>query len=143
LETCCGYGYGLPPKLHSRTRIFKGRRKRSGPRKNRAALCRHRPYLRANLFHGLERLKKKRQLSPGLPPTSPCWLALPHWLPKEQSRCAGSGILTRFPFAQSETYGKYVSASEGVSPSRLGPADPCSTAVHMEPFSTSVLKVLT
>jgi hypothetical protein len=91
---------GLPPKLHSRTRIFKGRRKCSGPRKNRAALCRHRPYLRANLFHGLERLKKKRQLSPGLPPTSPCWIALPHWLPKKQSRCAGSGILTRFPFAQ-------------------------------------------
>lgn len=25
----------------------------------------------------------------------------------------------------------------------LGPTDPCSTAVHMEPFSTSVLKVLT
>ena len=24
----------------------------------------------------------------------------------------------------------------------LGPADPCSTAVHMEPFSTSVFKVL-
>ena len=28
-------------------------------------------------------------------------------------------------------------------PDRLGPPDPCSTAVHMEPFSTSVLKVLT
>ena len=26
---------------------------------------------------------------------------------------------------------------------RLGPTDPCSTAVHMEPFSTSVYKVLT
>lgn len=24
----------------------------------------------------------------------------------------------------------------------LGPTDPCSTAVHMEPFSTSVFKVL-
>jgi hypothetical protein len=28
-------------------------------------------------------------------------------------------------------------------PVRLGPTDPCSTAVHMEPFSTSVFKVLT
>ena len=28
-------------------------------------------------------------------------------------------------------------------PVRLGPPDPCSTAVHMEPFSTSVFKVLT
>jgi hypothetical protein len=28
-------------------------------------------------------------------------------------------------------------------PYSLGPTDPCSTAVHMEPFSTSVLKVLT
>jgi hypothetical protein len=25
----------------------------------------------------------------------------------------------------------------------LGPTDPCSTAVHMEPFSTLVLKILT
>ena len=28
-------------------------------------------------------------------------------------------------------------------PVRLGPPDPCSTAVHMEPFSTSAFKVLT
>ena len=28
-------------------------------------------------------------------------------------------------------------------PIRLGPPDPCSTAVHMEPFSTSVFKNLT
>lgn len=27
-------------------------------------------------------------------------------------------------------------------PYRLGSTDPCSTAVHMEPFSTSVFKVL-
>ena len=27
-------------------------------------------------------------------------------------------------------------------PYLLGPTDPCSTAVHMEPFSTSAFKVL-
>ena len=32
---------------------------------------------------------------------------------------------------------------ERISPHPLGPTDPCSTAVHMEPFSSLVLKGLT
>ena len=47
---------------------------------------------------GRELLTKKRELFPGLPPTSPTSFALPHVVPENQSPCPGSGILTRFPF---------------------------------------------
>ena len=43
-------------------------------------------------------LTKKRELFPGLPPTSPTSFALPHVAAKDHSPCPGSGILTRFPF---------------------------------------------
>ena len=63
-----------------------------------------------------------------------------------QSPRPGSGILTRFPFA---TQGQHTDDNRQHTPTfrtdlsiRLGPTDPCSTAVHMEPFSTSVFKVL-
>ncbi|CAG5115218.1 unnamed protein product, partial [Candidula unifasciata] len=47
---------------------------------------------------GMWLLTKKRELFPGLPPTSPTSFALPHVAPEDQSPCPGSGILTRFPF---------------------------------------------
>ena len=47
---------------------------------------------------GMGLLTKKRELFPGLPPTSPTSFALPHAAPESQSPCPGSGILTRFPF---------------------------------------------
>ena len=47
---------------------------------------------------GMGFLTKKRELFPGLPPTSPTSFALPHAVPENQSPCPGSGILTRFPF---------------------------------------------
>lgn len=50
---------------------------------------------------GMKPLTKKRELFPGLPPTSPTSFALPHVAPKDQSPCPGSGILTRFPFDKS------------------------------------------
>lgn len=145
METCCGCGYGPARKSHSLTRIFKGRRERTGQRKNRTALRSHHPYLGANPFQGLDLLTEKRKLFPGLASASPSWFALPHWAPKDQSPCPGSGLLTRFPFGhcgalstakKCSRFGKNFSFP-------LGPTDPCSTAVHMEPFSTSVLKVLT
>ena len=52
---------------------------------------------------GCPSLTKKRELFPGLSPTSPSSFALPHWTPKGQSPCSGSGILTRFPF---DRYGR-------------------------------------
>ena len=47
---------------------------------------------------GSPSLTKKRELFPGLPPTSPSSFALPHMAREDQTPMPGSGILTRFPF---------------------------------------------
>ena len=52
----------------------------------------------------------------------------------------GSGLLTRFPFAQ-HFHVQKVFRTE--FPQRLGSTHPCPINVRMEPFSTSVFKVLT
>ena len=94
---------------------------------------------------GSELLTKKRELFPGSRPTSPTSFALPHVAREDQSPCPGSGILTRFPFdpTRAQIFGKNTVLRFRTDFSYLlGPTDPCSTAVHMEPFSTSVFKVL-
>ena len=57
------------------------------------------------------------------------------------SPCQGSGMLTGFPFGQT---GAMRAPPRFRTPFgyALGSTDPCSTAVHMEPFSTSAFKVL-
>lgn len=79
-----------------------------------------------------------------------------HTLTAQPNAClspwAGSGILTRFPFApggcQLREKHRYTHM-QGTprlcteTPDRLGPPDPWPTAVPMEPFSTSAFKVLT
>lgn len=95
---------------------------------------------------GSPSLTKKRELFPGPPPTSPSSFALPHMTLVGLSPCPGSGILTRFPFDSVRApffFQKRHCPRFGTEFSYLsGPTDPCSTAVHMEPFSTSVFKVL-
>ena len=59
------------------------------------------PYLRMIRFQGLRAVKKKRELFPGPPPTSPGSLTLPS-LP-----CPGEGILTLFPFDGRPTCGPW------------------------------------
>ncbi|KFM60918.1 hypothetical protein X975_13633, partial [Stegodyphus mimosarum] len=115
---------------------------RSVPDTARAAvlLRTHHPYLRMIRFQGHEFLQRKDNSSPGLPSTSPSSVALPHLEPKLQSPCPGWGILTPFPFGRQGD--KLANSMLLTSPfgtdfsDRLGPTDPCSTAVHMEPFST-------
>ena len=51
---------------------------------------------------------------------------------------SGSRILTWFPFNKWPMIGHF----ETEFPYLLGLTNPCPTAVHMEPFSTSVFKVL-
>ena len=108
-------------------------------------------------------LTKKRELFPGSTLASPSSVALPHWGPKARSPLPGSGILTRFPFDRIggrrtrrticiymilDIRQSYLDVVRAPPPFRtefsdlLGPTDPCPTAVHMEPFSTSVYKVL-
>ena len=66
---------GANKSLH---RVFKGRRERTGQHKSYAALPVIEPYRRAIRFQGpLKTVKKKRELFPGLSPTSPISLVLP------------------------------------------------------------------
>ena len=66
---------GANKSLH---RIFKGRRKRTGQRKDCPAFPVAAPYRRAIRFQGpAGTVKKKRELFPGLPLTSPVSLASP------------------------------------------------------------------
>ena len=79
-------------------------------------------------------VKKKRELFPGLRHVSE-FVCVTTQYPRP-----GSGILTRFPFdmrahpkkPRFQTEFSYL----------LGSTNPCPIAVHMEPFSTSVFKVL-
>ena len=77
-------------------------------------------------------VKEKRELSPGPPPACPGLSELP------PAPCPSKGILTLSPF---DGRRRECGLDTGL-PHLLGPAHPCPIAVHMEPFSTSVFKVL-
>ena len=88
--------------------------------------------------------KEKRTL-PGTSADVSEFVCVTAHCPEGQTPMPGSGILTRFPFdrvqAQKALYQSVPRFGTEFS-YLLGPTDPCSTAVHMEPFSTSVFKVL-
>ena len=147
LETCCGYGYGPARKSFSPQDFQGPTGVHQTPQEPRCftgtgTLSPGEP------FPGCTSLTKKRELFLGLPPASPGSFALPHWTPRGRYPCPGSGILTRFPFDSVRAPTCCCFAREHRPsfrtefPYLLGPTDPCSTAVHMEPFSTSVFKVL-
>ena len=140
METCCGYGYDPARKSHTLTRIFKGQKKRTGHHKT-AMLYGNNIRISARSDSTEFVPNKKRELFPGLLPASPGSFALPHLMPKHRSPRPGSGILTRFPFDRRRHNNNSAPFRTGF-PYLLGSTDPCSTAVHMEPFSTSVFKVL-
>ena len=112
-------------------RIFKDRRRRAGHREKCGALPASEPYLRMIRFQGLRAVKKKRELFPGPTPASPGSLTLP------SAALSRQGNLNPFPFRWAV---RIAPLSE--LPHLLGSANPCPIAVHMEPFSTSVFKVL-
>uniref|UniRef100_A0AAZ3SGY5 Uncharacterized protein n=1 Tax=Oncorhynchus tshawytscha TaxID=74940 RepID=A0AAZ3SGY5_ONCTS len=141
LETCCGYGYGPARDLHPLPRIFKGQRELTGCRRNRDAFQGLGHSLGAIPFQGALPFTKKRELSPGLPLASPGSVALPHWTPRGAHLChSGFGDLNPTPFRSAWGDGGHCPSLQNAH--LLGPTDPCSTAVHMEPFSTSAFKVL-
>lgn len=148
LEACCGLRYVPGRKSHLLARIFKGRRERSGHRKSRGALREQRPYLRPNRFHGHERSGRRDNSPRGSRRRLRVRLRRRVGAPSgARSPPPGSGILTAFPFGRprdSPIRHIYIRSRFGKDLScPLGTTDPCSTAVHMEPFSTSVLKGLT
>ena len=115
---------------------------RTRHRKSRGALREQRPYLRSNRF-GASALTKKRTL-PGAP-ASVSWCVCAAALgPGGPVSVSGFGNINPIPSAAS---GIIVAPKQTLRfgtgfPYALGPTDPCSTAVHMEPFSTSAFKVL-
>jgi hypothetical protein len=143
LETCCGYGYGLARKSHSLPRIFKGRRKHSRHCKSRSALRSQHPYLRANRFQGVTTLQRKDNSSEGSRRRLRVHLRYRTWYsvraPLSVSRF---GNVNPIPFRKTKSRSLLDFLTTAFADS-LGPTDPCSTAVHMEPFSTLVLKGLT
>nr|KAI8725852.1 hypothetical protein BgiMline_034933 [Biomphalaria glabrata] len=99
-ETAADMGTALARNSHRLRGVFKGRQERTGHRKSRGAFGAIVP-ISGQADSRDEAPYKKRELFPGLPPTSPTSFALPHVAPKDQSPCPGSGILTRFPFDKS------------------------------------------
>ena len=120
-------------------RIFKGLQERTGHHKKCGALPTIKPYLLAIRFHGVRSLTRKENSSQGSCRRLRVQLRYRKSGPKgpEYPR-SGSGILTRFPFDKRPMIGHF----ETEFPYLLGSTNPCPTAVHMEPFSTSVFKVL-
>ncbi|PHT27702.1 hypothetical protein CQW23_32681 [Capsicum baccatum] len=116
---------------HLVLQIFKGRRERTGHHATCGAPPAAGPYLRLSRFQGGQAVKQKIQLFPRLPPASSDFLTLP------------STATSRFrnfnpiPFrSMRET--RYLSGF----PRPLGLTNPCTSAVHMEPFPSSAFKVL-
>jgi hypothetical protein len=95
---------------------------------------------------GCPSLKKKRKLFPGLSLTSPSSFALPR-LDSRRNPFSLSrlGNFNPIPFRSHASVHEEVNAAcfRKAFAYLLGSTDPCATAVHMEPFSTSVFKHLT
>jgi len=105
------------------------------------------PYLRLSRFQGFSPLQRRENSSQDSRRRIRDRLRYrtESQLPMIPSPRPGSGILTRFPFDQNQAFNfcyKIKPAFRTAFAYRLGPTDPCSNAVHMEPFSTSAFKVL-
>ena len=139
----------MPRKLYHLLRIFKGRQKRFGHHKNRGALRILNPYLCITQFQGFRSLQRKENSSRNLRRRLRNRLCYHIGFPCGKISVCIVGNINPIPFclevvwadSKSENIEHYLLVTE--LPVGLGPLDPCSTAVHMEPFSTSVYKVLT
>ncbi len=101
------------------------------------------PYLGTNPFQGARPFLKKRELFPGPLSTSPGSFSLPHWEPcGARLRHSGFWDLNQTPFRSAGGNGGHRPPFRTAFAHPLGPTDPCSTAVHMEPFSYSAFKAL-
>ncbi|CAK8693454.1 unnamed protein product [Clavelina lepadiformis] len=153
LETCCGYGYDLARKLHLLPRIFKGRRELTGHPQETWCFTGHMSLSPGEPIPGSPPLTKKRELFPGTHASVSefvCVAALGRRSADLRVDALGAeapisvsrfGNINPIPFR--------TTGATRASPRfrtafayPLGSTDPCSTAVHMEPFSTSAFKVL-
>jgi hypothetical protein len=117
---------------YSFPRIFKDRRGRTGPGQA-AGLCPPwNPSSGQTDFRVIGGQEEKRTL-----PRAPADVSAFSYVAVENPH-PGAGILTGFPFDRRRTRARF----QTELPYVLGSTHPCPTAVHMEPFPTSVLKVL-
>ena len=117
---------------YSFPRIFKGRRERTGPDRGVGLYQPSDPSSGQTDFRVMGRQKEKRTL-----PGTPADVSAFSYVAVENPN-PGAGILTGFPFEGRRTSAHFKTEF----PYLLGSTNPCPTAVHMEPFPTSVLKVL-
>jgi hypothetical protein len=129
--------------VKSLPRIFKDRRRSAWTSQEPRDVFRaQHPYLRLKPIPGSMSLKRKENSSRD--PRLYLRVRLRYRttaITRMASTVARFGILTRFPFARRATY-KVILAGvlQAAYACGLGSTDPCATAVHMEPFSTSVLQ---
>ena len=122
--------------------VFKGRRERSGPSLSVTAIPAIHPYLRANRFQGSRASTRKENSSRGS--SQRLRVRLRHRL------CPPRGTISASRFGNLDPIPFRMCGGGSLSPPRFGTAfacslgstDPRSTAVHVEPFSTSAFKVL-
>ena len=117
---------------YSFPRIFKGRRERTGPGKGAGLYQPLNPSSGQTDFRVIDCQEEKRTL-----PRAPAVVSTFSYVAVENPH-PGAGILTGFPFEGRGTSAHFKTEF----PYPLGSTNPCPTAVHMEPFPTSVLKVL-
>ena len=113
-------------------RIFKGRRERAGPDKGVGLYRPSYPSSGQTDFRVIRSLRRKENSPRG-----------PRRRLRVQLRCRGESTsrcrnVNRLPFRHTAHEGAF----QTELPYALGSTNPCPTAVHMEPFPTSVLKVL-
>ena len=94
LETCCGYRVRPSTKITLTHSDFQGPTKALWTPQEPRCFTEAASLSPGKPISGTRFLTKKRQLSPGLWPTSPSSFALPLSTPKRLSPCLGSGILT-------------------------------------------------
>ena len=142
LETCCGYRVRPSTKLTTTHSDFQGPTRALRTAQEPRCFTVSTSLSPGEPIPGTRYLTKKRQLFPGLGPTFPSSFPLPVWLrPKAQHRSVSRfGNINPIPFRGTGAHAPNIRAAFA---GRLGPTDPCSTAVHMEPFSSLVLKGLT
>ena len=139
METCCGYGYGPARKSHSLPRICKGRQRRTGHRKSRGAFTGTASLSPDEPIPGTRTLTKKRQLFPGSSVDVSEFGCVTALVPEGTISVSGLGNIDPIPFRSARDlfflhHSRSRFGTDFSDP--LGPTDPCSTAVHMEPFST-------
>jgi hypothetical protein len=131
LETCCGYEYDLARELFLPA-DFQGTSRAHQTQQKCWALPATKPYLRTNRFQGVGPLRRKENSAWGSRRRLRVQLRC---RAEPKSRCRN---INRLPFRQAA----HECAVKTELPYGLGSTNPRPTAVHMEPFPTSVLQVL-